>query len=262
MVLKKPLASNLTLTVCIIANQVSPLLKNALDSVRGADKILLSLPKNALQAGEELAKNVPQLIVSKRSDGNITDFSKVRNTLLSQVKSGWILVLDSDEALLSQVVTVKTQLGRLPKHISHAEVTRTDVFAHRQLRFTEAGAQTLVRLWKAGACQYQGSVHEVPKCTGTSTKLPINITHFPHSSVDSFLEKIEHYAELRAQELPRNKPLLMFQLLIYPPAKYLYNLVALQGFRDGWRGVVYASVMSLHSLLARIRALQLYEHHT
>lgn len=262
MVSKKPLQTNLNLTVCIIANNVTPSLKSTLRSVGDADTILLSLPASAVQAGQKLTQVIPQLRVTKRSDGNITDFSKVRNTLLSKVTSDWILVLDSDEILCESLSSVQTQLLQLPKHISHVEVTRTDVFAHRKLRFTEAGAQRLVRLWKAGACQYQGSVHEVPKCTGTSTKLPINITHFAHSTVDSFLEKIEQYAELRAQELPRNKPLLMFQLLIYPPAKYLYNLVARQGFRDGWRGVVYASIMSLHSLLARIRALQLYEHHT
>jgi hypothetical protein len=66
-----------------------------------------------------------------------------------------------------------------------------------------------------------------------------------------------HYVEIEtALRLQEGRGFSWGELLFLPLGKFLYNYVGLLGFLDGWRGLCYALVMSMHSLGIRLR---LYE---
>jgi len=134
-------------------------------------------------------------------------------------------------------------------------VVRSDIFRGKKLKFAEWGRQQIVRLLQTKSIFFKGKVHEVPTGYKSQVLLPITIKHFAHQSVGEFLVSVERYAALRATEIRSSKTRLILELITYPPGKFIWNMVFLLGFLDGWRGLIYATIMSYHSAMVRIFAL-------
>ncbi len=120
------------------------------------------------------------------------------------------------------------------------------------LRYGENSAATFIRLGKKGMGQWKGIVHETWKIQGKIGILKNAIQHYPHEDVEGFLEQVNYYTDLRADELYKKKvktnALLIF---LYPVMKFVQNFFIRQGFRDGVAGLISATIMSFHSFLVR-----------
>lgn len=197
----------------------------------------------------------------------ITDFAEARNSVLSLIQEPWVLWLDSDEWFAEPTITVR----QLQQILERAEKNQEFAFALRRIdrlhqqpiQFGETSAVTLARLHHKTAGSFAGMVHErFQPHNHRITMTTLTIQHEAHQDLSSFFKKICHYAELRATELmrkprPPSHSLLIIQLLVWPLAKFCWNLFWLQGWRDGWLGLSYALMMSLHSAMVRIMALEL-----
>jgi hypothetical protein len=69
-----------------------------------------------------------------------------------------------------------------------------------------------------------------------------------------FIEKVVLYSALEGQTRNKNATdaIILIQAVLFPCVKFLYTYFLLCGYVDGWRGLIYAVNMSLHSLLVRI----------
>ena len=195
------------------------------------------------------------------------DFAAARNSALALIEEPWVLWLDSDEWFADPEIT----LQQLQKILEHAETNRNLAFAlqridqlhHQPLRFGETNAVSLTRLHHKTAGNFEGVVHEhFHNHSSKITKTKLTLQHEAHQDLSSFFKKITHYSQLRAEEIlrktrPQSSFQLMVDLLVLPPAKFCWNFFWLQGWRDGWRGFSYAFMMSLHSAMVRITALEL-----
>jgi hypothetical protein len=108
--------------------------------------------------------------------------------------------------------------------------------------------------------QWRGKVHEVYLTTGETDTFINYILHFPHQTVSEFLREINFYTTIRAQELYKsgNKTSL-FQIIFYPKAKFCVNYFFKLGMLDGIEGLVFVTLMSLHSFLVRGKLWLLWE---
>ncbi|MBD3279809.1 MAG: glycosyltransferase [Candidatus Pacebacteria bacterium] len=189
----------------------------------------------------------------------ISDFAQVRNQALKQAQHNWVLFLDSDEIIDAQsIAQLKTLLTN--PDVQAYTLKRTDVFLNQALTAGEAYQQHLIRLMKKQAAHFQYQVHEQAVVKGLVQTSNLQLWHYAHQSLADFWQKITYYAKLKAQELTKenfSKSKLIWQLLTYPPAKFINNFFIKQGFRDRWRGLVYATMMSLHSLMVRIYLYEL-----
>ncbi len=213
-----------------------------------------------------------QTIWLGQAEDPIEDFAAARNSALNQISEPWVLWLDSDEWFPDPVTTAQTLAATLhhaetkPQSLAFA-LKRQDILHKLPLNFGEAPSVTLARLHRKQAGQFIRPVHEVfqPTTRQPIQTLPLQLHHEAHQSLSSFFAKIVHYSGIRAQELlsqpqPPSRQKLLVELLILPPSKFFYNFCWLKGWRDGWRGLSYAFIMSLHSAMVRITALeQLHE---
>ena len=105
------------------------------------------------------------------------------------------------------------------------------------------------------ASQFVRPVHEVAQIKGKVISSHISLLHFAHQTIAEFFQDITHYAKIEA-EYQRDSRLSSFKLglktLIYPTLKFCQNFFCKLGFLDGWRGLVYAILMSMHSLMVRV----------
>jgi len=175
---------------------------------------------------------------------NIQDFSQARNKLMSSVKAGWILFLDSDEKL-----SVPIDPAKLDKRFNYS-FKRQDWFLNKKLRFGETASVRLVRLIQPGTGRWQGKVHERFVSRLPVRLLPQPILHQRRLSITDFLDRLNWYSSLRAEEINRFS---IFELLFYPPVKFVKNYFWHLGFLDGLPGLAMAFMMSFHSLAVRVK---------
>lgn len=178
----------------------------------------------------------------------IKDFAQARNKLMLGQKAEWLLFLDSDETLSGKI-----DWDKLDKRFNYA-FRRDDWFLGRQLKFGETAAVRLTRLVRPGTGKWQGKVHErfVSSLQVEYLKWP-KIVHRRRISISQFLDRLNYYSDLRAEEI---KHFSIFELIVYPPLKFVKNYFWHLGFLDGVPGLAMAFLMSLHSLMVRVKAYE------
>lgn len=176
----------------------------------------------------------------------ITDFALARNLAMKAAAKDWVLFVDSDE-------TISKELEEEINALTEAKVycfKRQDWFMGRVLHHGETSQVRLPRLMPKNSGHWEGKVHE-----RFITKLPLQILQHPlihhrRISVRQFLKRLNNYSSIRADE---SKHFSIFELLFYPPLKFVKNYIWHLGFLDGLPGFAMAFFMSLHSLAVRVK---------
>jgi glycosyltransferase involved in cell wall biosynthesis len=236
------------LTICIITNRADERFIKSLASAQIAEEVLI-IDNESGNNWQELRKRF--VFSRKLHKAKIEHFGTIRQEALQQAAHDWVLFLDSDEWLEP---TAENELRLLISHntADGFTITRRDIFLGQPLYFAEGGTLTLLRLVKRQQARVSGSVHETISVTGRVAPSSLLIWHESHLNISEFITDVAHYAKLAAKEKKSKRGQLLFELLTYPLGKWLYNLIIRGGIFDGWRGVTYATVMSLHSLWVRV----------
>lgn len=184
----------------------------------------------------------------------VTDFALTRNLALRQARQAWVFFLDADEKLPAHVGPQLNLLLQDTEAIAWS-FSRRDWFYGAPLRFGEAGRSRPIRLFHRQGATFQGRVHEVVQLTGKVKKSSLCIEHSAHQSLDHFWQKITFYARLEAESRQTGQFTTLIQLLTFPLGKFFLNYFLYRGYADGWRGLIYATLMSYHSALVRLNRL-------
>ncbi len=243
----------LPVSVIILANQDNVKLRNAIGSVRWATEIIVVWCTKE-QPSERLAKEIGVTLVQHPSP--ITDFAQTRNRAFQTATQEWVFFLDSDEVMTHDSVAQLQRVIGL-HNVDGVRVLRHDIFHGHELKWGELYNVRIVRLFRKHKGHFVRAVHEVAIIDGKVIDSPIFIKHYAHDSLSQFLQKITYYAQLEAQlRVEAGEHFSLFQLLFFPKAKFFVNYFLKLGFLDGWAGLCYATMMSIHSFA--VRAL-LYE---
>lgn len=199
-----------------------------------------------------------QTILFDVGDRPIRNFSQVRNEALKQATQNYVFFIDSDEELVEESLPIIRQFVE-KDYYDLISVNRSDFFLGKRLKYGEAGNINLVRFGKKDKIEFHRSVHETVLIDPNyhMTGSDILLLHYSHHSITQFIQKVSYYSflesRLRKQEINFS---LWFELLFYPPFKFLFNFFIKQGYRDGMRGCIYALLMSLHSFFVRVNLFE------
>jgi len=187
------------------------------------------------------------------------DFAVQRNWAMEKAKNEWILFVDADEIVTSELATeLYQQSSQFLTELNGYYIKRVDFLWGRKLRFGDAGATKILRLAKKSKGVWKGRVHETWSVVGGIGSLKSPLYHFPHPTTFEFLSEINYYSTLRAQELfEKKKPINVISIAAYPFGKFLFNYIVKLGFLDGIPGVITALMMSFYSFLAKGKLWQL-----
>jgi len=248
----KEINSKLPLSVLILTNRSDDRFIRALASVQFAHEVLI-FDNDSQNDWVSLSKNYNFKVIP--TGGIITDFAQVRNQALEYAQHNWVLFLDSDEILESNAAELIDKIIK-DNLYEGVLIKRSDIFLGKKLRYGEAGTTYLVRLARKRQLQFFGPVHEEAIIPGSVGQSQLEILHYSHHSVAEFLSDVGNYSRLAARGRRTSLSVTVLELILFPTAKFLVNYFLKFGFLDGWRGLVYAVMMSLHSLFVRIYRLQ------
>lgn len=242
--------SSLSLAVVIPVHEISEQLNQALDSVKKADQIILIDQTPAQNLKSRLSQINAEFYPYPRLDS----FSAMKNSVKDKIKSDWTFFLDSDEQISPELwANIVAQINETD--VDGFRVRRQDIFLGKPIRFGEAASVNPVRLVKTKLINWQGKAHEELVNSGKTGQLSSPLLHYPHQSISSFISKLNKYTEFLAND---RESFVILRYMVFPELKFLINYVLRMGWRDGWRGFVYAFLMSLHSAMLRVKRYENY----
>lgn len=238
------------ISAVIITDNWGEKMKRCVKSVGWCGEVIIIEDTEKLQIlNYKLQIKLQNFKILKRPLNN--DFAGQRNYGLEKTKGDWVLFIDSDEEVSSELrkeITAKIQTSGYAGYF----LKREDCFMGRWLKRGEAGEMKLLRLAKKNAGRWRGSVHETWDVKGRTAALENPLHHYPHPTITEFLEKINSYTDIVAQSWKEEgRKIQGVQIILYPLGKFMQNYIWRLGFLDGFPGLVMAVMMSFHSFLAR-----------
>lgn len=241
----------MSLTVAVISKS-KEISKWTLQSISFADEIIIVVDSPSRHCEE----------VHRR--GNLTppvkyyfrplkgDFSAQRNFAISKAESDWILFVDDDEYVSTELA------AEIKEHIKTKSVIgyfipRKDVVFHDVLNHGETGKIKILRLAQKNAGKFSRSVHEKWNTSGLVKDLHSPLYHIKDHFVSEFMSRMAMYGPADAKELEmENKPFSYFRFFVYPKAKFIQNYYFRLGILDGTPGLFLAYLLAIQSLSVRI----------
>jgi glycosyltransferase involved in cell wall biosynthesis len=184
-------------------------------------------------------------------------YSAQKNFAHTLVSSDWILSIDADERVSAQLQNEITEvLDSLPADspIAAYRVPIRDWMFGKCVNYGSWPLQKHVRLYRRGKVTWVGAVHEGQTIDGEVRSLSAPLLHYSHTSISRFIDKLNKYTELEAEEMFRQgRHVPLASALLGAGRAFLGQYVRLQGFRDGGHGLILAVLMAAYYFVTRAK---------
>lgn len=230
------------ISVAIIAKNASSTLDRCLLSVQKiSDDIHVVVDSSTTDDTEKIAKKYRGHVYSRP----LKNFSDQRNYASSLCKYSWILSIDTDEWVSTELVSeiLSCDLGQ--KEFTAYSVKRLNYIFGKPIYHTNWSPEDdkHIRLFNKDYAFWQGDVHEHIQTRGKVGSLQNLLHHEVYVSVEQFLDKTNKYTSF---ESSNSNPLL-------PMWKFIRHYFVFRGFLDGWHGLFLSYLMAIYGLEVNIK---------
>lgn len=200
-------------------------------------------------------------------DNNPTHFHVQKKMAIDAAKGEWILQLDADEVITSELaLEIQSLLSTwhlAPSPINGYWIPRKNYFLGR---FLEKGGQYpdyTMRLYRNGLGNLPAlDVHEQARVEGEVGYLKNPMFHFGTPDFENYLVRNNKYTSLMAeqfaeQKLPINIISTFNHLIILPLKEFVWIYIRHRGYVDGFPGFVFALFSGLRFAIAYIKYWQM-----
>jgi glycosyltransferase involved in cell wall biosynthesis len=233
-----------SLSVAIIALNEEERIRPCLESVRWAEEIVVcdsgSTDRTLAVAAEYGAATFQD---------EWRGFADHKNLAVERTSHPWILVVDADERVTP---SLRAEIEKVLADPAAAEgylVPRRSYFLGQWIRGCGWYPDETIRLFRRGRGRFaERAVHEAVVVEGRVGRLGAPLDHFTYDSVSAFLQRMDRYSALAAEELKRaGRSLRMSDLLVRPVWTFLRMLCLQGGWREGWRGVILSGLYAAYA---------------
>ncbi len=186
------------------------------------------------------------------------NYSFQRNFAISKAKNDWILFLDADERLSSELK--KEIIDTLKSDISNTAFLfpRKFMFKNTVLRYSGWQTDKIFRLFNKNFAKYKPEklVHEKLEVVGNTATFKNHLIHYSYTDYNSYKKKMIAYGKLKAKEKYAKKLNPSFLLTVFHPVySFLYNYIVRLGILDGKKGILICYLNS-YSIYIRYQELR------
>jgi glycosyltransferase involved in cell wall biosynthesis len=215
---------------------------DCLASLTFADEIVV-VDSGSVDRTEEICRRDPRVRwYSEEWKG----YGPQKNSALDKAEGPWIFSIDADERVTPELAEEVGVLDLESVSVDAFRVCRRNFFGGIWVRHGGWYPDYLVRLWRKDSGQFDGrSVHEAVRVSGAVGTLDGQLLHFTYRDTADFLERMNRYSALGAQEMARlGRRATTADLLLRPPYTFFRMFFLQGGFLDGALGfrlaVLYA----------------------
>jgi len=153
----------------------------------------------------------------------------------------WVLSLDADEELSPELQEELLKWkGESDSNCDGYMISRVAYFMGRWIKHTSWYPDWQLRLFKRSSGRWKGGrVHEGFKLRGPVGKFAGQLNHYTYASISEYLEQLEKFSSLAAQDYNEGgKKARIRHLVVEPPLVFFKNYLLRSGFLDGIPGLV------------------------
>ena len=245
---------NNKLTVIVPSFNEEKYIEECLESVLWADEILV-VDSFSSDKTVEIAKKYTDRILQHE----YINSAEQKNWTIPQAKYDWVLILDCDERVTTQLQNeIRKLLKKGPVKDGYS-IKRNNYLMGKNIKYSGWGRDYVVRLFRKDVGRYQKKrVHSEIYLENVG-KLKGRLDHYTISSVTAWLAKINIYSSWKAEDKfekgARLSPVV--QLFLRPIFRFFKDFVLRLGILDGWRGFLIASMASFSEIVMIAKVIQL-----
>ena len=176
-----------------------------------------------------------------------------------QASHEWILSLDADEILSPELVREILRWKKEHSTYRGYLLPRKTFFMGRWITHTTWYPDWQLRLFQRSSGRWKGGrVHESFRVNGPTGRFKGQIYHHTYSSFSEYLQQLENFSTLAAQDyFDGGKRATWLQLCFYPSAIFLKNYFLRLGFLDGMPGLFVSALASVSTLFKYLKLWEL-----
>ena len=210
----------------------------AIQSVRFSDEIMV-VDSFSTDDTVKLARPLVDTILQREYGHSASQ----KNWAIPQAKHEWILLLDADERVTSELQKEVIRMINSNTEYSGFWIRRENYFMGKKVRFSGWQGDKVIRLFKRDECKYENKhVHAEIRSSGKIGILDHKLLHNTFVSKEAYLKKLDRYAQLQAKDYDKRvKYLTPFHTVIKPIVRFLKHYFLQLGILDGYVGFVISS---------------------
>lgn len=180
-----------------------------------------------------------------------------RNFALRHAQGDWILVMDADEELPKTLATKLKEIAQ-ENQVNWVEIPRQNIIFGQWISHSRWWPDYLVRFFKKGKVNFSEKIHLPPETQGEGMKLEAKeenaLIHYNFQTVSQFIERLNRYTDIQAEELIASKQKFNWSDLIVKPANEFFSrFFAAEGYKDGLHGLALALLQSFSELVLYLK---------
>jgi len=197
----------------------------------------------------EIAKKFGARVYQKR----LVDFKSQRNWALQKVKTPWVLMIDPDEEVTSEFRQEVEKVIKEDK-FDGFKFPRKNIIFDKWIKHTGWHPDWQLHLFKTKKGRYVGKVHEQVVLDGKIGILNASLIHYNYHSISQYLQKLDRYTNLGAEEKVGGGYKFRYQDLIIKPAEEFFRrFFAEEGWKDGVHGLVLSLLQAFSELVVYLK---------
>ncbi len=226
-----------------------------LESVAWADEIVV-LDSGSTDRTEEICRRYTDRFFRREWDG----YTGQRNAAHELASTDWILSLDADERITPELAAeIRAVLSEGGRGLVGFHLPYKVFYRGKWLRHGGFYPEKHLRLFRRGRGAYgERAVHEAVRVDGPAGDLKNYVEHYTYKSISDFLDRMERYASLSAEEYRRQgRTTGPVRMAGHAAGNFLKMYVLQRGFLDGYEGFLMASLYSVYTFVkyAKLREL-------
>lgn len=174
-----------------------------------------------------------------------------RNFAISQAKNEWVLLLDADETVKSELKSYLVQTVKENLNIACIAIPRKNYFLGKFMH--SAYPDYVYRFFKKDKIFWPEFIHSQPKIDGDIFKIDkskknLAMEHLANDSVSTIASKNNTYSTAEIEKR-KGKKVTLFKLYSSPFFWFFKYYIIKKGFLDGKEGFIFAVLKSQYKFL-------------
>jgi len=222
--------------ILITYNEQSDLAE-ALLSLQGATDEIVVVDSGSTDRTCEIARELGARVVSRP----FTNFAEQKNFAAGQAAHDWVLSLDADERLSSELRESITAWKQSDPEYAAYQMNRRPNYLGGWIRHSGWYPEYCVRLYRRDSARFVGAIHESVRANGRVGLLRGEILHYTIRSLSEHYAKMEAFTTRAAEDLhARGRRRWRGGMWVAAPWTLVRRFLFQLGFLDGYRGALIA----------------------
>lgn len=249
--------SRLSISAVIITYNEERNIERCLESLDGVAEEIIVVDSFSSDRTRAICDKYPVRFEQHAFEGHIQQ----KNYALSLTSNDWVLSLDADEALSTDLreSIIKIEEGAAP---DAWEMKRLTNFCGKWVRHTGWYPDKKVRLWKKSIGQWGGqNPHDrvILRNGVILGQLSGDLLHYSFYSIAEHIQQIQKFSSIAAESAYANgkRSSLVFNILLGPAFTFVKKYFLQRGFLDGYTGLVISVNTAFSKFLKYVKLWEL-----